>query len=87
MALVSCRPGSGEPSESAKDANDKPDRSALSGSFSDLKSEGNPDLQRALDLVDLHYGVKVKHQEGTDRSLQAARAEVNEVLRSLQRKR
>ena len=48
--------------------------------------EGDPDLQRALDLVDLHYGMKEKHVQGSDMGLQAAREEVNKVLRDLQRR-
>ncbi|MCJ1485045.1 hypothetical protein MMC06_005218 [Schaereria dolodes] len=53
---------------------------------SDVKLEGieaDPDLQRAIDLVDLHYGVKVKHMQGSDMGLQRARSEVQGVMEKL----
>ncbi|MCJ1252624.1 hypothetical protein MMC24_000430 [Lignoscripta atroalba] len=53
---------------------------------SDLKLEGDgndPDLQRAIDLVDLHYGVKVKHMQSLDMGLRQARLDVNAVLEKL----
>ena len=44
----------------------------------------DPDLQRAKDLIDLHYKVKVKHAGGAlDQELEQARREVGEVLRTL----
>ena len=46
-------------------------------------TEGDLDLQRAIDLVDLHYGVKEKHMRGVDMSLSQARIDVNRVLEKL----
>ena len=46
-------------------------------------AEADPDLQRAIDLVDLHYGVKEKHLQGIDMGLRQARIEVNRVLEKL----
>jgi hypothetical protein len=44
----------------------------------------DPDLQRAKDLLELHYGVKVKYQEeGLDGELQRAREDVERVSREL----
>ncbi|KAL2219347.1 hypothetical protein M432DRAFT_347157 [Thermoascus aurantiacus ATCC 26904] len=47
----------------------------------------NPDLQRAKDLVELHYGVKVKHMRNhgaaVDEDLRRAREDVNRVLAEL----
>lgn len=54
-----------------------------------LKAEEaqSPDLQRAKDLIDLHYNVKMKHvrgQPGTvDEDLKRAREDVRRVLREL----
>ncbi|MCJ1361334.1 hypothetical protein MMC16_000432 [Acarospora aff. strigata] len=47
----------------------------------DTDTDADPDLQRALDLVDLHYSVKVKLVQGPDVGLQRARADVEGVLR------
>lgn len=48
----------------------------------------NPDLQRAKDLIDLHYNVKMKHMRGqqpgmVDEGLRKARDDVSRVLREL----
>ena len=40
-------------------------------------------MQRATDLVELHYGVKMKHAEGMDKELAEARKRVEEVMESL----
>lgn len=45
------------------------------------------DLQRARDLVDLHYNLKVKHMEGHDSDLKQARSNVDEVLQSLEKEK
>ena len=48
------------------------------------KSRSDPDLQRAKDLVELHYTVKLKYlHEGLDVELQKAREDVQRVFRSL----
>ena len=41
-------------------------------------------MQRAVDLVDLHYGVKMKHIQGEDAGLRQARKEVDLVLERLE---
>jgi len=41
-----------------------------------FQSGGDGDLQRALDLVDLHHAVKEKHKSGIDIGLQQARRDV-----------
>lgn len=40
-------------------------------------------MQRATDLVELHYGVKVKHASGIDRELMEARRDVEAVMERL----
>ena len=41
-------------------------------------------MQRATDLVELHYGVKVKHMQAEDAGLRQARREVDVVLEKLE---
>ena len=48
--------------------------------------EEDPDMQRAIDLVDLHYGVKMNHMQGEDEGLRQARRDVDRVLEKLERK-
>ncbi len=36
-----------------------------------------------MNLMDLHYGVKLKHMRGEDQGLKEARREVDEVLERL----
>ncbi|MCJ1243077.1 hypothetical protein MMC30_000274 [Trapelia coarctata] len=43
----------------------------------------DPDLQRAMDLVDLHYGVKERHMQGADMGLQKARTDVQRAMEKL----
>ena len=43
-------------------------------------------MQRAIDLVDLHYGVKMNHMQGEDEGLRQARRDVDRVLEKLERK-
>ena len=40
-------------------------------------------MQRATDLVELHYGVKMKHILGDDAGLRQARKDVDEVLKKM----
>lgn len=58
---------------------------ALSRSLSSLADGGggnSPDLQRALDLVDLHFGLKVKYiEENGNKVLDNARQEVTRALK------
>lgn len=44
----------------------------------------DPDMQRAMDLVGLHYGVKMKHVQGEDAALRQARRQVDAVLEKLE---
>ena len=41
------------------------------------------DLQRAIKLMDLHYGLKMKHVQSLDMGLQKARVELNGALQRL----
>ena len=41
-------------------------------------------MQRATDLVELHYGVKVKHAQGLDPGLVKARRDVERVIGRLE---
>ena len=86
MALVSCRPGNREKSDTLSPSRAGSGQQEATNGPLVLKSEGDADLQRALDLVELHHGVREKHLQGTDESLMAARRGVNKVLADLQRK-
>lgn len=44
------------------------------------------DMQRATDLVELHYGVKMNHMQGEDAGLRQARRDVDQVLKKLEGK-
>ncbi|MCJ1478488.1 hypothetical protein MMC13_007168 [Lambiella insularis] len=48
-------------------------------------AKDDPDLQRAIDLVDLHYGVKEKHKNSVDMSLQKARQDVQRMMEGMHR--
>jgi hypothetical protein len=53
-----------------------------SPAVADGQRSTDPDLQRARDLVELHYGLKMKHLEGgLDKDLQKARDDVKRVSR------
>lgn len=43
----------------------------------------DPDMQRATDLLELHFGVKMNHMQGEDPGLRQARRDVDQVLRKL----
>ncbi|KAL8796724.1 MAG: hypothetical protein Q9195_001114 [Heterodermia aff. obscurata] len=45
----------------------------------------DPDMQRATDLVELHYEVKVKHAQGLDDRLVQARRDVDRALEDLRK--
>lgn len=49
-----------------------------------MSVETEPDMQRATDLVDLHYGVKMNHMQGEDEGLKQARRDVDRVLEKLE---
>ncbi|KAF7510730.1 hypothetical protein GJ744_006096 [Endocarpon pusillum] len=70
---------------STKDAPGTLEATARSAAYEE-KTKNNPDLQRAKDLAELHYRVKLKYQEeGLDPELQQAREDINRVYRSLSR--
>ncbi len=70
---------------SAKESPGSAETSAPHAAY-DEKSKNSPDLRRAKDLVELHYRVKLKHQEeGLDLELQQARKDVNRVYMDLSR--
>lgn len=58
--------------------------SSTSASSPKNGSETDPDLKRAKELVDLHYGMKLKYREsGLDQDMLKARRDVESVRRSL----
>jgi hypothetical protein len=61
---------------------------AEASSKESVTENSDPDLQRANDLISLHYGVKVKYMEnGLDPELLQARREVANVLSQLAQNR
>lgn len=52
----------------------------------DQKPHDDPDMQRATDLVELHYGVKMNHMQGAGAELKQARIDVDRALKSLEGK-
>lgn len=48
-----------------------------------VKAKEDVDMQRAIDLVELHYGVKMKHLQGEE-GLRQGRREVDMVLEKLE---
>ncbi|KAF2164167.1 hypothetical protein M409DRAFT_68066 [Zasmidium cellare ATCC 36951] len=69
LALVSARPESSVSGDSLRP--------------SASKDDGDVDLKRAKDLLDLHASVKLAHQDGTDAELNTARDAVARILRIL----
>ncbi|KAI4277603.1 MAG: hypothetical protein LQ337_001626 [Flavoplaca oasis] len=51
----------------------------------DHKTKNDPDMERAMDLIELHQGVKMAHVRGQDQALTQARKEVDAVLAELER--
>ncbi|KAL9127298.1 MAG: hypothetical protein Q9217_003785 [Psora testacea] len=49
------------------------------------EEDSDVDMQRATDLVSLHYGVKMKHKQGDDEGLEQARRDVDSVLKDLKK--
>lgn len=49
-----------------------------------VKAMADLDMERAIDLVELHYGVKMKHMQGEDAKLMQARRDVDMVLEKLE---
>ena len=48
------------------------------------RGDNDPDMERAMDLMELHHGVKMKHVHGEDRGLIQARKDVDAVLAKLE---
>ncbi|KAL8774710.1 MAG: hypothetical protein Q9209_000649 [Squamulea sp. 1 TL-2023] len=48
-------------------------------------TENDPDMERALDLMELHQDVKMKHVRGEDQGLMQARKGVDAVLAELEK--
>ncbi len=44
------------------------------------------DMKRVMDLVGLHYGVKMNYMQGEDAGLRKARTDVERVLEKLESK-
>lgn len=44
------------------------------------------DMKRVIDLVELHYGVKMNYMQGEDAGLRKARTDVERVLEKLESK-
>ena len=55
------------------------------GTSQELGEQTDEDMQRAKDLIDLHYNVKMKHVEGHDGDLRQARKDVDRVLQRLEK--
>jgi hypothetical protein len=66
LALVSVRPGT--------TATTAPLGNSIAES-----TEDDPDLQRAKDLIQLHYSVKMPHATGEDKGLLEARSSVKKL--------
>ncbi len=49
-----------------------------------MGAHNDPDMQRATDLVELHYGVKMNHMQGEGADLKQARIDVDRVLKTLE---
>ena len=79
MALVSSHKALSDTQQSSSSQGLK-DTNTSSSEKKRSEKEEDTDLQRALDLVDLHYSVKMKHVQGQDMGLKEARAEVDRVL-------
>ncbi|MCJ1283694.1 hypothetical protein MMC26_003025 [Xylographa opegraphella] len=82
--IIDTKNTTGEETNTSRSSSDS--RPKTSRTTSVLKdAQDDPDLQRAMDLVDLHYGVKEKHKHGTDMELQKARQDVRRVIEGMHR--
>jgi hypothetical protein len=85
LNLVNVHRSTSRPTEDAHGQCDSKGTRTSSDGKSDLKRVLN--LQRAKDLVDLHYKVKLKYmEEGLDADLQKARDEVMRVQKTMSSK-
>ena len=55
-------------------------------SGTDADMDDDVDMKRVIDLVDLHYGVKMNYKQGEDAGLRKARTDVERVLEKLESK-
>ena len=55
-----------------------------SGKEADM--DNDVDMKRVMDLVGLHYGVKMNYKQGEDAGLRKARTDVERVLEKLESK-
>ena len=56
-----------------------------SGTKDDM--DDDVDMKRVIDLVGLHYGVKMNYKQGEDAGLRKARTDVERVLEKLESKK
>ncbi|KAI4125545.1 MAG: hypothetical protein LQ338_004193 [Usnochroma carphineum] len=77
LALVSTRAPA---SESAATDSSKQKESLII-----QEGDKDVDMQRAIDLMELHHGVKMKHVRGEDQGLMQARKDVEAVLARLEK--
>lgn len=49
--------------------------------------DNDVDMRRVVDLVGLHYGVKMNYKQGEDAGLRKARTDVERVLEKLESKK
>jgi hypothetical protein len=83
--LVSARPAPPSPPSQSIDRTIQSPSQDANPKSQQQKQEEDPDLQRAKDLVQLHYSVKVAHADGVvDEGLLEARRAVREVLDGLE---
>ncbi|KAL9604819.1 MAG: hypothetical protein Q9219_000267 [cf. Caloplaca sp. 3 TL-2023] len=54
------------------------------GTPKNRENDYDRDMDRAMDLMELHHEVKMKHVQGEDRGLMQARKDVNAVLAKLE---
>lgn len=65
-------------------ATTKPALSRSLSSLADSNRGNSPDLRRALDLVDLHFGFKVRYiEQNGHKALDKARQEVAQALKDV----
>ncbi|KAL8729828.1 MAG: hypothetical protein Q9166_004469 [cf. Caloplaca sp. 2 TL-2023] len=76
LALVSTRAPASDTSG--------PESSKQGGSKKNHRTDSDPDMERAMDLVELHNEVKMKHVRGEDHGLKQARRDVDAVLVKLE---
>ena len=56
------------------------------GSGTEADMDDDVDMKRVMDLVELHYGVKLNYKQGEDAGLRKARTDVERVLEKLESK-